>query len=81
MKNTLLSMVLVLALVLSFTSCRDTKKSDTMEATIENATEATEGALEEAGKAMDEAAEATENAVEAAEDAVEAVGDAIKKEE
>ena len=57
MKKSILSMALIMALGLSFTSCRDTKKADSVEDAVENATEA-------AGDAIEEAAEATGDAVE-----------------
>ena len=55
MKKLLFSTILLLAISTSFTSCRDTKKSDSMDAAVEKTSEATEGALEQTGKAIDNA--------------------------
>jgi Tfp pilus assembly protein PilF len=52
MKKLVLSFAMVLALAISFTSCRETK-----EKSVET-TEAAEGSLEKAGKAADDAVEA-----------------------
>jgi len=71
MKKVILSTILIIAIGYSFTSCRDTKKTETIENAVENAAEATEGALEQTGKAIDEAAEKTKEAAEATKEAVE----------
>lgn len=59
MKKLLLSAVLVSAI--AFTSCRDEKKAEEVEDTIENAAEETEEAAEDGfeatGKAIDDAVE------------------------
>jgi len=77
MKKLLLSAALLLALSMTFTSCRDTKKADSageaMEAAADDAAEATEGAMEEVGKAIDNAAEETKEAGEAVGDAVDKI--------
>jgi hypothetical protein len=78
MKKLLLNVVLALALVVSITSCRETKEGaekagDAVETAAEETAEATEGALEKAGKAMDNAVDETEEAAEATGDAVEEV--------
>ena len=77
MKKSLLSIALIFALGLSFTSCRDTKKADSVEVTIENAAEetaeATEGALERTGKALDNVVEETKEAGEAVENAAKEI--------
>ena len=71
MKKLVLSTALLFVLSLSLTSCRDAKKAESVEDTVENATEA-------AGKAIEAAAEATEDAVEEAVDGVvEAAEDAV----
>ena len=57
MKNLLLSSILLLAL--SFTSCRDTKKSESVGDAIENAADAAGDAVENAADAAGDAAEAT----------------------
>lgn len=81
MKKLLLSTVLVLALSLTFTSCRDTeKKADDMGDTIEKAADdvadETEGALEKAGKAIDNAAKEVKEAGKAVDSAAnQVVGD------
>ena len=82
MKKLILSSALVLALCLSFTSCREKKEADTTDgAAVENAVEqAEEVAADAAGTvedAVDEATDAVEGAVEDAKEAVEgAVEDA-----
>lgn len=75
MKKLFLSTVLLLAISFTFTSCRDTKKSNSVEASVENAADATEGALEETGKAIDNAVNETKEAGEAAKNAVNKIGD------
>ncbi|RIA10742.1 hypothetical protein OE09_2616 [Flavobacteriaceae bacterium MAR_2010_72] len=70
MKKLLLSLALLFALAISFTSCRETK-----EKTIIIEENQTEGALEKAGKAVDEAVEETKEAGEAIEKAAEEIGD------
>tara|TARA_R110000868_G_scaffold220257_3_gene471431 strand:+ start:36034 stop:36264 length:231 start_codon:yes stop_codon:yes gene_type:complete len=74
MKKLLFSAILLLAISFSFTSCRDTKKSETIKDAVENASEATEGALEQTGKAIDNAVEQTKEAGEATKKAIEKVG-------
>lgn len=59
---------------LTFTSCRDAKKIDSVEGAIENAVEATEGTHEEAGKAIDNAVNETKEAGEATKDAIDKIG-------
>ena len=82
-KTLLLSTVLLLALSLTFTSCRETK-NESVEDTLENAADAvedaaddaadaTEGALEEAGKAIDNAVDEVKEAGEATKDAVDEI--------
>lgn len=68
MKKLLLSLALLFALAISFTSCRETK-----EKTIIIEENQTEGALEKAGKAVDEAVEETKEAGEAIEKAAEEI--------
>ncbi|MGZ0015962.1 hypothetical protein [Yeosuana sp. AK3] len=75
MKKLILSTLLLIAFSVSITSCRDTKKTESVEDAIENTKEATEGALEETGKAIDNAVEKTKEAGEAAKEAVEKIGD------
>ncbi|MFC4722452.1 hypothetical protein ACFO5O_08965 [Geojedonia litorea] len=69
MKKLLLSLALLCALAISFTSCRETKEKTII---VEDKTE---GALERAGKAVDEAVEETKEAGEAIEKAAEEIGD------
>ena len=71
MKKVILCTILIIVISYSFTSCRDTKKSESIENAVENAADATEGALEQTGKAIDEAAEKTKEAAEATQEAVE----------
>ena len=80
MKKLLLNIVLALALVVSITSCRETKEG------AENVGDAMENAAEETGKAMDDAADATEGALEEAGKAIDGAveetkeaGDAVKE--
>lgn len=88
MKKSFLSLALVVALGVSFTSCRDTKKEEAAEASIEHAAnttgeaieeagedaaEATEGALERTGKAIDNVVEETKEAGEAVEKAAKEI--------
>ncbi len=81
MKKLLLSSALILALGLSFTSCRDTdKKTDdtvnTIEKDLEAVPEKAEGALEKVGKAIDNAANEVKEAGKAVDSAAkEVVGD------
>lgn len=75
MKKLFLSTVLLFAVSFSFTSCRDTKKPDSIEEAVKNASDATEGALEETGKAIEKAVEKTKEAGEATKEAIEKVGD------
>ncbi len=74
MKKLLFSTILLLAISFSFTSCRDTKKSEAVEDAVKNTSEATEGALEQTGKAIDNAVEQTKEAGEATKKAIEKVG-------
>jgi len=74
MKKLLFSTMLLLAISTSFTSCRDTKKSDSIDAAIEKTSDATEGALEQTGKAIDNAVEQTKEAGEATKKAIDKVG-------
>lgn len=81
MKKLLLSSALVVALGLSFTSCRDTEKKaddlgDTIENTADDVSDKTEGALEKAGRAIDNAANEVKEAGKAIDSAAtEVVGD------
>ena len=80
MKKVFLSLILVVAMSLTFTSCRDTEnKADDVEVTIEKSAvkteKETEGALEKAGKAIDNAANETKEAGKAIEDAAKEIGD------
>lgn len=75
MKKLFLSIILLLAITFSFTSCRDTKKSESVEKAVEKASDATEGALEQTGKAIDNAVDKTKEAGEATKKAIEKVGD------
>jgi gas vesicle protein len=80
MKNVVLSITLVLAMTLSFTSCRETeKKADDVGDSIENAADKTEkeaeGKLEKAGKAVDNVVDETKEAGKAVEDAVKEISD------
>ena len=75
MKKLFLGTLLLLAISISFTSCRDTKKSESVENAVDNAADATEGALEQTGKAIDNAVEKTKEAGEATKEAIEKVGD------
>ena len=75
MKKLFLSILLLLAISLTITSCRDTKKTESVEDAVENATQATEGALEETGKAIDNAVEKTKEAGEATKEAIKKIGD------
>lgn len=75
MKKVVLNSVLALALIVSVSSCRDTKEgannaADAVENTADDAAEATEGALESIGKTID-------NAVNETKEAGEAVGQAV----
>lgn len=78
MKKILLSSVLVVALGLSFTSCRETeKKTDDNQIVIEKkadkVSEKTEGALEKAGRAIDNAANEVKEAGKAVDSAAKQV--------
>ncbi len=80
MKKLLFSSAMLLALGLSFTSCRDTdKKEDSViiiEKEVEKVPAKTEGALEKAGKAIDNAAKEVKEAGKAVDSAAkEVVGD------
>jgi len=70
MKKVLLSTVLVLALALSFTSCRDTKEKteDAVENAADAASDAVDSTKETAGDAVDDVKEAADDAVEDAKD-------------
>ncbi len=82
MKKLLLSAALLLALSVTFTSCREENKTDAENA-MENTGEAMENAAEETGEAAEDGFEATgeamDNAVEETEEAAESVGDAIEE--
>ena len=84
MKKLILSSILLLALSLSFTSCRDVKeKAEGATDAVENAADA---ATDAAGDAVDSAKEAAGDAVEGAKEAAgnavegakEAAGDAVE---
>ena len=81
MKKSLLSAALILALSVSFTSCRETEKNSEdkviiIEKETEKIPEKTEGALEKAGKAIDNAAKEVKEAGKAVDSAAkEVVGD------
>ncbi len=82
MKKLILSSALVLALCLSFTSCREKKETDTTTdgAAVENAVEETTDATETAEGAIDDATEAVDGAIDDATEAAEkVVEDANKK--
>ena len=74
MKKLLFSTILLLAIGTSLSSCRDTKKSDSIDDAVEKTSDATEGALEQTGKAIDNAVEQTKEAGEATKDAIDKVG-------
>jgi hypothetical protein len=74
MNKLFLSIVLLMTMNFSLTSCRETKKTESIENAVEDATKATEGALEQTGKAIDNAAEKTKEAVKASKDAIEKAG-------
>ena len=76
MKKLVLSTVILLTLSLSFTSCRDSKKADSVEEAVENAAEATGEVIEDAAEAVEDAAVATGEAVE---DAAESANKEIEK--
>ncbi len=77
MKKLLLSTVLVVALGLSFTSCRETeKKADDMGDAIENAADDTADAMEDAA---DDAADKTEGALEKAGKAIDNATNEVKE--
>ena len=87
MKKLILSSALVLALCLSFTSCREKKEAAATEDAVENAveettdeaTEAVEEVTDSIKGAVDDVTEAVEGAVDAAAEAVEeAVDDAAE---
>ena len=93
MKKLILSSALVLALCLSFTSCREKKEADkaedatqavddaanAVEETTEEATDAVEGAIDDAAEAIDGAVDDAKEAVDGVvDDAKEAV-DKLKK--
>ncbi len=78
MKKIILNLILTLALVISVSSCRETKEgandaSDAIENSAKEAAEATEGALEKAGKAIDNAVDETKEAGDAIEKAVDSI--------
>lgn len=75
MKKLFLSTILLITLSLAFTSCRDTKKTDSIEVEAKKAGEAAEGALEQTGKAIDDAVKETKEAGEATKEAIEKIGD------
>ncbi|AJR03234.1 hypothetical protein [Siansivirga zeaxanthinifaciens] len=74
MKKLLLSAVLLTALSLTFTSCKDSNKTVTIEEAVDSAVEATEDAVEATEEAVDDAVEATE---EAMDDAAESTKKAV----
>ena len=78
MKKLLYSVTLFAVLSISFTSCRDTKKTVVIEKTVEEP-KAKEGTLEEVGKAIDGAVDATDKAVKATGDAIEKTSKAAEK--
>lgn len=74
MKKLLLSLTLVLAISLSFTSCRETEKKaddmgDTIEIHTDDVSDETEGALEKAGRAVDNATNEVKEAGQAIDSA------------
>ena len=81
MKKLILSSALVLALCLSFTSCREKKDADTTDGeAIENTVDETTGtAVETTEEAIDEVTETVEGAVEDTTEAVEEVKDNATK--
>ena len=75
MKKLILSSALVLALCLSFTSCREKKEADTTVDAVENAVEET---TDEATEAVEEVTDSIKGAVEGAvDDVTEAVEGAV----
>ena len=78
MKKLVYSVALLTVLRLTFTSCRDTKKTVVIEKTVEKP-DTKEGTLEEVGKAIDGAVDATDDAVKATEKAIKKTGDAVEK--
>jgi len=80
MKKLIVSMALLVAFGMSFTSCRETKENPDViiikaDEKTEKAAEEAEGKLEKAGKAVDNAAEETKEAGKAIEDAAKEIGD------
>lgn len=80
MKKLVLSITLILAMVFSLTSCRDTeKKPEAVDVKIEKAadktTTKTEGALEKMGKAIDHAANETKEAGKSIDSAAKEITD------
>lgn len=78
MKKLVLSTVIVLALSLSFTSCRDSKKADSIEDAVENASDAVENAAEATGEAVESAANATGEAAENAANSAKEEAEKVK---
>jgi len=81
MKKLILSSALVLALCLSFTSCREKKEADTTTdgAAVENAVEETTDATEAAEGSIDDATEAVDGAIDDATKTVKEAGDDANK--
>jgi peptidoglycan hydrolase CwlO-like protein len=80
MKKLLFSAALVLALSVSFTSCREVKEGadkagDAMENAAEETEDAVKGGFEATGEAMDNVVEETEEAVESVKDAIDEATD------
>lgn len=85
MKKLFLSITLVLAMGLSFTSCRDTTKTDDVDDDVEIRIDAddvaddvevrTDGALERTGRAIDNAANEVKEAGKAIDSAAKEIGD------
>jgi len=75
MKKLLLSLALLLALSISFTSCRDTKKS--ADDAVENVGDAMDDAADAVEETAEDAGDAVDNAIDAVGDAVDATVDAV----
>lgn len=81
MKKVVLSIALVMAMGWSFTSCRETTKTDDVDDDVEihidgdDVSDKTEGALEKTGKAIDNATDEVKEAGKAVEDAAKEVTD------
>lgn len=85
MKKLLLTSALLVALSLTFSSCRDTKKADTVEESIENANDAMDDAAAEQDEMeqenMDTTVDTVDVSIDAANDAIDAAAAAEKKAE